>query len=569
MPNPTGLTLDEAGYFSLNGRRFIPVGVNYWPASCGVEMWQRWPEQEIQHDLDLLLSLGLNTVRFFLRWQDFEPEASRYDPVMFARLTQILEWCSQRDLFAQPSLFVGWMSGGIFWPSWREGRNIFGDPAMIKRAAAFAQKAASFIKPFHAHLAGVDLGNELCCLPDSREAAPDAVIRWCRTMSDAIRSAYADCLIVSGNEQNQFVADTGWRFGQQPGTDFYSMHGYPVPTWHPVAFDGMTDPLCQSLLPFYTKVARTFGPVMVQEFGTIITFGQQQQDAYLRAVLPACWEAGANGFLWWCLRDITANVQPYLKNNFESTLGLVDGQDRVKPGLAAFVEFARSLADRPAPDVSTYDVGLYWPKHFYPRENPDNPGNDPRRLAAWMTVAHFLLQELGHRVGIVRGDLPIETPARTIVISGALLGADEAGALERWVRAGNHLVWHGPDPGNWGSTYARLLGAKPVDYRAAREVKADAFDKTWTFATYPRSTRVQVAPETAAVLAQDQDQMPLLLVNQLGRGTVVYALPLVEEGVARVAGERDLRARWKLWYESMLSAGQSGDDDATLFARTR
>jgi hypothetical protein len=308
---------------------------------------------------------------------------------------------------------------------------------------------------------------------------------------------------------------------------------------------------------------------MVQEFGTIITFGQQQQDAYLQAVLPACWEAGANGFLWWCLRDITANVQPYLKHNFESTLGLVDVQDRVKPGLAAFVEFARSLADRPAPDVSTYDVGLYWPKHFYPRENADNPGNDPRRLAAWMTVAHFLLQELGHRVGIVRGDLPIETSAHTILIPGTLLGADEAGALERWVRAGNRLVWHGPDPNNWGSTYARLLGAKPVDYRTAREVKADIFGETWTFATYPRGTRVQVTPETATVLAQGQEQMPLLLTNRLGRGTVVYALPLVEDGIARVADERGLRTRWKLWYEGMLSAGQSSDDDATLFARTR
>ena len=106
---------------------------------------------------------------------------------------------------------------------------------------------------------------------------PQAVIDWCTAINDAIRSVYPQALIISGNEQNQVLNDRGWRFGQQPGTDLYSMHGYPVPAWHSVDFDGMTDPLCQSLLPFYTQVARAFGPVMVQEFGTIVTFGAEQQ----------------------------------------------------------------------------------------------------------------------------------------------------------------------------------------------------------------------------------------------------------------------------------------------------
>jgi hypothetical protein len=124
------------------------------------------------------------------------------------------------------------------------------------------------------------------------------------------------------------------------------MHGYPVPAWHSIGFDGLTDPVCQSFLPFYTQVARVFSPLMVQEFGTIVTFGAEQQEIYLRAILAACWEAGAKDYLWCCLHDITADVHPYLKHRFESTLGLVDSQDRVKPGLEVYVEFARSLAER-------------------------------------------------------------------------------------------------------------------------------------------------------------------------------------------------------------------------------
>src|SRR5690606_7270933 len=52
--------LDAAGYFTRGGERIVPVGVNYWPASCGVEMWRAWPATEIQRDLEITRTLGLN-----------------------------------------------------------------------------------------------------------------------------------------------------------------------------------------------------------------------------------------------------------------------------------------------------------------------------------------------------------------------------------------------------------------------------------------------------------------------------------------------------------------------------
>ena len=144
MTRTRGLTLSSDGYLLRDGARFVPIGVNYWPGSCGVEMWQRWPEAEMQHDLDVLGALGLNSIRFFLRWQDFEPEAETYDPLMFGRLSRFLAWCDERDLYAQPSLFVGWMSGGIFWPPWKQGRNLFADSFMVERSVTFARRATEF-----------------------------------------------------------------------------------------------------------------------------------------------------------------------------------------------------------------------------------------------------------------------------------------------------------------------------------------------------------------------------------------------------------------------------------------
>jgi hypothetical protein len=555
MSQTSGTTLDSNGYFSRNGARFVPVGVNYWPGSCGVEMWLAWPEAEIQHDLDVIGKLGLNSLRFFLRWQDFEPEAGQYADVMFKRLEQFLSWCQARNLSAQPSLFVGWMSGKEFWPSWRAGRNLFSEPCLVERAQHFAERAASVIAPYHSHLLGLDLGNELSALPDSWNAPPSAVYAWCETITRAIRRSYPHCLIVSGGDNSQVTADTGWRLGQQPGTDYYSIHSYPMPAWQPIGFDGLTDPLCQSLLPFYTQVVRAFGPVMVQEFGTLVTFGAEQQDRYLRAVLPACWAAGANGFLWWCLRDIRANVQPYIKNNFESSLGLVDAQDRVKPGLEYFIEFAQATGAFSAPPPAAQAIGLYLPKHFYPRENSENPGNHPRQLAGWLLIANCLLRQLGHPTQIVRGDQPLDPGLKTIWVPGTLLGADEQAALETWTRAGGRLIWHGPDPYNWGHTCIRLLGAKPVDYRTARAMKVNVFDDEWSFGEYPRNTRVEAVTETAVVLARDEQGLPALLMNTLEHGCVVYALPTIEASILPIAAEPAKRERWLKWYAEMLKVG--------------
>ena len=561
MSEATGLIVDDGGYLTDNGTRFVPVGVNYWPGSCGVEMWVHWPEDEILHDLEVLRSIGLNSIRFFLRWQDFEPAPGEYREEMFDRLAQLLSWCHERCIYAQPSLFVGWMSGGVFWPSWKGDRNLFADPSMVERSALFARRAAEVIAPYHLRLLGIDQGNEICCLTDSTAAPPQAVISWCRTINEAIRSVYPDCLIISGNDQNQVLSDTGWRFGQQPGTDTYSMHGYPVPDWHSIEFDGMTDPLCQSLLPFYTQVARAFGPVMVQEFGTIVTFGASQQDAYLRAILPACWEAGANGFLWWCLRDIVADVYPYLGHRFESTLGLVDDNDRVKPGLEYLIEFAVTVQYRPPPDHARRAIGVYWPKHFYSRDNPLNPGNRPRQLSRWMVVANHLLRQLGHRTRVVRGDQPLPDDLETCVITGAILDALEVQQLEAWVRAGGRLVWHGPDPVNWGHECVRLLGAKPVDYRAVRAAQVDLGGDTWLLGAFPRDMRVELDPDGARVLARDQDGLPVVLTHAVGKGRVTYALPVVEASAAE-AVDRPARDRWQRWYASVLEEGNDESADA-------
>ncbi len=545
--------LTPDGYFARGAKRVAPVGVNYWPASCGVELWHAWPAREIQHDLDVVRGLGLNCVRFFLRWQDFEPRPGRYERVMFRRLAQLLGWCRERGLLAHPSLFVGWMSGGIFWPEWKRGRNLFADALVRRRAFAFAAEAARVCARFRECVLAIDQGNEICCLPECLDAPPDAIASWCDGVNAAIRRAFPGALIVSGNEQMQVTADTGWRLGAQPGCDFFSMHTYPNSVWHSLRFDGMTDPLAQSLLPFYVKCARAFGPVLAQEFGTLFTSGRGCDD-YLRAMLPATWAAGANGFLWWCLRDIAATCHPYEKNAFEGGMGLVGARGRVKPALRYFLEFAKTLSARPAPRRDEGDVALYWPQHYYARDNRSNPGNEPRSLSRRLIVAHFALSELGHRVGIARGDQPLaKISARTIVVTGAALTASEVAALSAWVRDGGRLVWHGVDATTFGRDASALIGAEPTDFLAPRAEGVKAFGAMWDFRAFARDVFVGVQPRTARVVGTDRARRPVVLAHRFGRGQVVTCLAQPDDTFANESEDRVARTRWRRWYRGMLT----------------
>ncbi len=555
MPKPV-FTLSPDGYFQHRGQRVVPVGVNYWPSSCGVEMWQAWPVAEILRDLDTMQALGFNCVRFFLRWEDFEPTPGRYRAEAFARLAEFLGWCRKRSLFAHPSLFVGWMSGGVFWPEWKQERNLFSDALMRRRSFAFAARAARVCMPYRDIMLAIDQGNEICCVADAPAAPPADVASWCAGVNAAVRRVFPDALLISGNEQSQITADNGWRFGSQPGCDLYSMHTYPNSGWHSLRFDGMGDPLAQSLFPLYVKCARIFGPVMMQEFGTIFTVGDCC-DTYVRAVLTSAWEAGANGFLWWSLRDFTASGHPYDKNAFEGPLGLLGANDRIKPSLKFFGEFAASLPDRPSVVPDTGDVALYWPKHYYHRDDPLNPGNEPRLLSRRLVIAHFTLTTLGYRVGIARGDRPLgDGKARVLCITGASLTAEEIVHLTEWVRSGGTLIWQGVDVATYGSAANTLIGAEAIDLRAPRSEGIKAFGAAWEFREFARDILVEVKPSTADIAATDNQGRAILLVNRLGQGRVVTCLAQPDDQFAARSDDLDDRARWCTWYRGLLDLAE-------------
>eukprot|EP01120_Amphizonella_sp_Union-15-10_P013710 TRINITY_DN643_c0_g1_i5.p1 TRINITY_DN643_c0_g1~~TRINITY_DN643_c0_g1_i5.p1 ORF type:complete len:576 (-),score=71.70 TRINITY_DN643_c0_g1_i5:92-1819(-) len=548
------VSLDAQGYFVNDGVRFFPVGLNYWAGSTGVEMWSVWPAMEISDDLEVLKSLGFNTVRFFLRWDVFEPDFGVYNQTVIARLEQMLTWCRSRGLFVNISVFVGWMSGGTFWPSWKGNRNLFTDPIISSESFLFARKVSAVAAPFSSIILAMEYGNEMDVLQDSKYSETEQIAAWCTQIRAAFRSSLPNVLVISGTDHDTVITNPVWNLGKIPA-DIFSVHGYPVPTWNNLLTDGLTDPLTQSLLPFYTAFVKTFSPVMLQEFGTIVTGGAKQQDQYIRGMLLACWEEGANGFLYWDMRDIKTLAYPYLNHGLESLLGLVLDDNTIKPGLEYFVQFARNASSLAIPKLPPLSetIGLYIPAYYYQNEL-FNPGNEPRRISANLLIDYYLLKRvLGRNVRLIRGDLPLDPSLEFLIIAGSYPTLPEILNLQAWVRGGGKLIWNGPDMSGWSSTTIDLIGAKPVDFRFGVSTSVALFGKSWTFDTFVGNGKLQYEQTTGQVVASDNYGIPVVFKNKFGKGDVVFCSLPVEDNIVAISAYISTRNSWAAWYSGILN----------------
>jgi hypothetical protein len=521
-------------------------------------MWERWDARAIAADLDAVREMGLNTVRFFLVWRNFEPAPGEPDARQFNRLAWFLGECARRELFAQPSLFVGWMSGGVFWPEWKKNRNLFSDPFMARHAEAFARRAAAALAPFREHIPAIDLGNELGCLEDSQQADRASVGAWCARISSAIKDELPGMLVVSGCDHGQVVNDSPWSFDNQPGTDFLSMHAYPVANWHPAPLAGLADPLTRELFPFYCAYARAHGPTLFQEFGSYLTTDPVRVADYLAEVLPAVAATGVNGMLWWCLNDFSAREHPYALCAQERELGLRDLRGRLKPGLADAIGMLAGWAADPAslPSVEPADFVILVPAlisslapEYLPPPNVQ-PVVGRRALAAW-----HLARLAGLHPGFAPASRLPSPGAATVLVAGCALSPREQSLLLDWAAAGGHLLLHGMHCRDWGEDFARAVGARVIDYALNTTRSTTLHDESWNFPPIPSEARHVVEVFDADTLAYDQDDLPLLFTRDIGRGQITVCLASPEDAALHDRSQSVAAGdRWSRWLSAEVTS---------------
>ena len=357
------------------------LGVNYWPGRSAMYMWQRFDLGEIRADMAHIKGLGFDLVRFFLRWDDFQPAPDRMDEAMLRRFDAVMQTISDAGLRAIPTLFCGHMSGVNWLPAWSldpntpHGRfrtvahnaissygigDFYHDPALLDAQELFARAVGERARD-HPALYAWDLGNEFSNLREPQ--TPEHAAAWSARLTQALAETSLGA-VTGGTHGEDVERDRHLR----PSTlaapwSFATMHGYSV---YATFSRGRLD---TGVVPFYAQLMQSFSgkPLLFSELGnpacppgasTVGAFAcldEDEMSTYAQTVLARLHAIGAIGAMWWCWSDYAhslANVPPFDEAKHELHFGLirVDGSERpVARALSRFAAERRRVLDPPSP----------------------------------------------------------------------------------------------------------------------------------------------------------------------------------------------------------------------------
>src|SRR5438270_2403641 len=187
--------------------------------------WSKFDRAEVAADFARIAASGLDSVRVFLTWEDFQPAPDEVDRAMVERLVTVADLAGELGLSLVPTLFTGHMSGVNWIPAWALGgsdgdarfrvisrgrvvdgglRNWYADPEVSAAQALLAAEAAAALAD-HPGLWAWDLGNENsnCVIPHDRAAAG----AWLARIASEIRAADDTALVTVGLHMEDLEED--------------------------------------------------------------------------------------------------------------------------------------------------------------------------------------------------------------------------------------------------------------------------------------------------------------------------------------------------------------------------
>jgi hypothetical protein len=351
------------------------VGCNYWASHAGTAMWSDWRAEVVEADLHQLAAAGIQVMRVFPLWPDFQPltllrdgggkpmefrlgeaplpfdEAGQagVSPLAVAHFAEFADLAQKYHIKLIVGLVTGWMSGRLFVPPALEGLEILTDPLSIQWQVRFVRY---FVRHFKEHPAVLawDLGNE--CNAMTNVPTRQAAWVWAATITNAIRVEDASRPVVSGMHSLAPAREEHWTMQDQAEiTDLLTTHPYPYFTPHCDQDPVNTLRSCLHA----TAESRFYGdiggkPCLAEEVGTLGPMLASEAIAadYIRTVLFSLWAHNCHGLLWWCAFDQLHLVQaPYDWNSCERELGLIRVDRQEKPVLKEIGDFGKFIQKLP------------------------------------------------------------------------------------------------------------------------------------------------------------------------------------------------------------------------------
>jgi hypothetical protein len=522
----------EEGRLRRDGEPFTVVGVNFHPSAAGCDYWRDWSEAAVAEALTAMAASGVNVVRFFLFWRDFEPAPGRYEEAVLTRLVRFVELAGQRGIACLPSLLTIWMNGQLFDLEWRRGRDLWTDAEMRARAAAYVRVVARRLRD-RPNVVAYDLGDELPQVAPAAamELSAPAVRAWVAELAAAILAEHPGALVCQANDAGAAFGSHLFRPEDTAPTGLVALHGFPV--WTPIEAESWLAYKSTLLASFLTRFGARAGAVVLDELGC---YGADEETTarYLDAALHAQLANGGAGAAVWCWQDFATARKPFELRPQERRVGLLDERGREKPALGVLRAFAAEAATlsglRPEPS----------PVAILARELRDELPGGYLRQPLDSTVGRFYAFALAKRAQLPCELVAEPGPRHRLLLAPSLHGLRQSDLdrLRRFVEQGGHLY---ASLGDYlhGFLGEELLGVRLVDFarreghEATFEFRGVRYPARQRGAGEPAVTAAVVAPLGAEVLASFADGSPALTRWACGRGQVVFLNAPFEEALNR------------------------------------
>jgi endo-1,4-beta-mannosidase len=369
----------------MTGQPFL-LGVNYWPRRKAMTWWSAFDPAEVRDEFADIRRMGLDLVRIFLLWEDFQPTPEAVSSRALADLRTVCDLAADAGLTLGVTFFTGHMSGPNWAPRWLllpgtpmppwvqqvvSGgrvvncgyRNPYVDPLALSAAERLLRSVVTALRD-HPAITLWNLGNE----PDLFARPPDAATgrQWVRRMAGIVREIDSSHPVTCGLHVASLVEDNGLRVPEVfAEVSLPAMHAYPMYA------DWAADPLDPDFVPFTCALTAALcgRPALMEEFGGCteapgrpsgwwewLAYGQPRRQfmaseedlaAYVEQVLGRLVEIGALGAVLWGYADYAADLAdrpPCAESRHERWFGLVRPDGSWKPH-AAVVQ--RLAAGRP------------------------------------------------------------------------------------------------------------------------------------------------------------------------------------------------------------------------------
>ncbi len=533
----------------MKAQRFS-LGANYWSRAGGPRMWTQFDRHVVQQELEGARSIGLDTLRFFLYWPDFEPQPGVDNPAVWERVAEFLMMAERVGLTTFPTLLVGHMSGRNWDPPWREGRDLWSDAWMVEHEEAFIRRSVMRLHTMPS-VAGWVLTNEWPLYAGL--TTPPVFQAWIERMTRAVREHDARHRPIT-------LGDGVWNaMGSPNGIQVQMLENW-VDVVGPHVYPETSDALEVAMASYvHCAMAQGQKPVLLEEFGTTDAFGPEASQAvFYRSQLAGALAAGAVGAWAWCLTDFDLpTTMPYSHHPFELKFGLLTTGGRPKATAAALTEFGQAAADFGA--IERDPIGLVIPA-LQTGIIPFQRG--PEQDLMTRVASRFLrsLASLGYNPGVVREPIPTTSEIdpgwpealdlgryRVLFLVAPRIGEPIRQRLWDWVGAGGHLYiayswtfWFPDLPHLLGLEQAGLYNVQ--EFREGSQQIRGAADLT--IGTPGRMPFVSVTPRGARVAAHLEGGEPFWLRATLGRGTITTCTLGVEACVDPVEGLAGLYDRY-------------------------